>query len=818
MADGGQGAPALDIPVRGMTCAGCAARIERALKAEPGVAEASVNFAAERAHVALRPGAAPERALEAIRAAGYEPAVETVTLRVTGMHCASCVGRVERALAATPGVLEASVNLAAERATARSLGAATSDLIAAVESAGFGAEIEGEDARAGADAEKAAESDALRRDVVLAALATAPVFALEMGGHMLPGFAAWVDATIGAQAARWIAFALTGFVLAWPGRRFFATGFPALLRGAPDMNTLVMLGAGAAFGFSTVATVAPQLLPAGTGHVYFEAAAVVTTLVLLGRWLEARAKGRAGAAIRRLVSLQPETARVVRDGEEVEVALSALRVGDVVAVRPGARIPVDGTVTEGASHVDESMVTGEPIPVAKGEGDAVVGGTVNGAGALRFRAEKVGADTLLSRIVATVEAAQAGKLPIQALVDRVTLVFVPAVMAVAALTFGAWMLFGPEPALPFALVNAVAVLIVACPCAMGLATPTSIMVGTGRAAELGPLVRRGEALQALERVDTVAFDKTGTLTEGRPALTDIRPAPGWEAGAALRLAASAERRSEHPVAAALLEGARGRDLTLAEPQGFEALPGRGVRAEVEGRRVALGAARMMAEDGVDLAPVAEAAEGWAAEGRTPLYLAVDGALAAAFAVADPIKESAAEALAQLHALGLRAAMVTGDARPAAEAVARRLGVETVEAEVLPTGKADAVARLRAEAGGGLLFVGDGVNDAPALAAADVGLAIGTGTDVAIESADVVLMSGDPRGAATAVRLSRAVMRNIRQNLAWAFGYNVLLIPVAAGVLIPAYGIALSPMFAGLAMALSSVSVVTNALRLRRAGG
>jgi Cu+-exporting ATPase len=581
------------------------------------------------------------------------------------------------------------------------------------------------------------------------------------------------------------------------------------------MNSLVMLGTTAAYGYSVASTFAPGLLPEGTDYTYFEAGAVIVTLILLGRYFEARAKGRTSEAIRRLMTLQAKTARVVRDGQEVEVGIEAVRPGDIVAVRPGEKVPVDGEVVEGASYVDESMITGEPVPAQKSMGSGVVGGTINKTGAFRFRATKVGADTLLAQIVRTVEEAQGSKLPIQELVDRVTTWFVPAVIAAAALTFVAWLVFGPSPALTYALINAVAVLIIACPCAMGLATPTSIMVGTGKAAEMGVLFRRGEALQALKDAAVVALDKTGTLTKGRPELTDMQVAPGFAEADVLRLVASVETRSEHPVAEAIVAAARRRGLDLPAPASFEAEPGFGVRAEVEGRRVEVGADRLMRQLGLNISVFADVAARLADEGKTPLYAAVDGQLATVIAVADPIKESTPAAIAALHGLGLKVVMITGDNRRTAEAIARRLGIDDVIAEVLPTDKAEVVKRLQTGGSVKVAFVGDGINDAPALAQADVGLAIGTGTDIAIEAADVVLMSGDLRNVPNAIALSQATIRNIQQNLFWAFGYNVVLIPVAAGALYPVFGILMSPIFAGLAMAFSSVSVLTNALRLRR---
>jgi Cu+-exporting ATPase len=810
----------LDIPVRGMTCASCVGRVERALKALPGVAAAAVNLASERARVALRPGADAGPVAEAIRDTGYEPLESTFDLRVSGMTCASCVGRVERALKAVPGVLEAGVNLATQTASVRTLGGRLAPLIEAVERAGYAARP----MRSGAEeidrleAVREQEIAALRRCVLLAAAATVPLVVIEMGSHLSAGIHHALVGTLGEGSTRILSALLATFVVFGPGLTFHRKGWSALWRHAPDMNSLVALGTGAAWAYSLVATLRPDILPPGTRGTYFEAAAVVVTLVLLGRWFEARAKGRTNEAVRRLLSLKAKTARVVREGHESEVPIDAVRVGDVVAVRPGERVPVDGEVVEGSSYVDESMITGEPTPVAKSVGASVAGGTVNRTGAFRFQASRVGADTLLSQIVSTMEAAQGSKLPIQALVDRITYWFVPAVMAAAVLTFAAWLAIGPGPAgqgqaLGYAIANAVAVLIIACPCAMGLATPTSIMVATGRAAEFGILIRRAEALQALRDATIVAVDKTGTLTEGRPALTDIAVARGLEVNEVLRLLAGVEARSEHPLAEAIVAAAKRRGVDPPAAEGFAAEPGLGVRAMVEGRRVEIGAERLMRSLGVDPEPFAETAARLAGEGKTPLYAAIDGRLAAALAVADPVKGSAPAAIAALHRLGGRVVMVTGDDRRTAQAIAQQLRIDEVVAEVLPTDKAARVAALQAS-GAGVAFVGDGINDAPALAQADAGIAIGTGTDIAIESADVVLMSGDLRGVPNAIALSQATMRNIAQNLAWAFGYNLLLIPVAAGALYPLFGILLSPMAAGLAMALSSVSVVLNALRLR----
>jgi Cu+-exporting ATPase len=806
----------IDIPVLGMTCASCVGRVEKAIAAVPGVAAASVNLAAERAHVELTSDGQTAAVIEAIRKVGYEPLERRIELTVAGMTCASCVGRVERALRATPGVISAQVNLATERAQVQVLdGTDIGALTAAVAKAGYDARPTAEATPELADREREAreaEIQGLKRNVITAATATAPLFLVEMGRHFVPGVHHWLAGAIGEQPWRLASFALAAFVLFGPGLRFYRKGVPNLVRRTPDMNSLVVLGASAAFLYSVVATFAPGLLPAGADNIYYEAAAVIVTLILVGRLFEAQAKGRTSEAIKRLMTLQAKTARVEREGVALEVPIGEVRVGDVVLVRPGERIPVDGEVVGGGSFVDESMITGEPIPVEKAAGAAVVGGTVNKTGALRFRATKVGAATMLSQIVRMVEAAQGAKLPIQALVDQVTSWFVPAVIGIATLTFAVWLLFGASPALSFALVNAVAVLIIACPCAMGLATPTSIMVGTGKAAELGILFRRGEALQSLRDVQVVAFDKTGTLTLGRPALTDLQVAHGRDEAEVLRLIAAVEASSEHPVAQAIVDAAKSRELSIPPAEDFQSIPGFGVAAQVEGRTVEVGADRYMTRLGISVAASAEA-ERLAREAKTPLYAAVDGELVAIVAVADPVKQTTASALQALHAQGLKVVMITGDNARTANAVAEQLGLDDVVAEVLPDGKVAAVRDLQARFGR-LAFVGDGVNDAPALAAADVGIAMGAGTDIAIESADVVLMRSDLRGVATALALSRAVLRNIRQNLVWAFGYNVVLIPVAAGALYPAFGLLLSPMVAAGAMALSSVSVLTNALRLR----
>jgi heavy metal translocating P-type ATPase len=809
-------APTVQIGIEGMTCASCVRRVEKAIAAAPGVAKASVNLATERAEVTFAGKADLAPVLAAVSAAGYAAREDNIELTIEGMTCASCVARIEKALKAVPGVTAANVNLATERASVRVVAGAVDPtaLEEAVAAAGY--EARPVSSEASEDRERAgreAEVGSLVRSLGLAAVLTLPVFILEMGSHLVPSFHHWVMMTLGDWSWR-LQFVLTTIVLFGPGLRFFSKGLPALLRGTPDMNTLVALGSGAAWAYSVVATFTPGVLPEGTANVYYEAAAVIVTLILLGRYLEALAKGRTSEAIKKLVGLQAKTARIIRNGSAVEVPLAEVRASDVVVVRPGEKIAVDGEIVEGSSFVDESMITGEPVPVAKGVGAEVVGGTINKTGSFSFRATKVGSETLLAQIIRMIEAAQGSKLPIQALVDKVTAWFVPAVIAAAVLTFTVWLVFGPEPALSFALVNAVAVLIIACPCAMGLATPTSIMVGTGRAAELGVLFRKGDALQTLRDATVIALDKTGTLTEGRPELTDFVAADGFAGTDVLRLVASVEARSEHPVADAIVRAAERRRLTLAPVADFEAVPGFGVWGTVEGRTVEVGADRMMTKLGVDISAFAGTAARLADEGKSPLYAAIDSRLAAVIAVADPIKASTPAAIQALHALGLRVAMVTGDNRRTADAIGRRLGIDEIVAEVLPDGKVDAVKEL-GTGGARVAFIGDGINDAPALAAADVGIAIGTGTDIAIESADVVLLAGDLRGVANAIALSKATIRNIGQNLFWAFAYNVALIPVAAGVLYPVSGTLLSPMLAAGAMALSSVFVLSNALRLKR---
>lgn len=801
----------LEFDLNGLSCAGCVARAERALRAVAGVTQASVNLATARARVE---GGAARDLVAALKAAGYPAVPARVRLDLDGMSCGSCAARAEAALRAVPGVIEASVNLAAGSAQIQWLGDDPAALIAAVEQAGYGAQVASADRARGPD--HMGEAAALRRRLILAALLTAPVFMLEMGGHVAPAFHHWLHGLIGERALWGIQFALVTAVLAGPGRMFFRRGARALRHRAPDMNALVMMGAGAAWLYSSVVLFAPSLVPAASRAVYFESAAMIVTLILAGRWLEARAKGRTGAAIRALLDLAPDTAEVER-GDQVETCpVSALRRGDILRVAPGGRIPVDGVLREGHSFVDESMITGEPIAVEKRKGDPLTGGTINGSGPLRMRATAVGSDTVLARIAAMVAQAQGARLPVQDLVNKITLWFVPVIMVIAALTVVAWLIWGPG--ISHALVAGVSVLIIACPCAMGLAVPVSIMVGTGRGAEIGVLFRDGAGLQRLADVAVVGFDKTGTLTEGAPQLDRVVVAPGHAEDAVLAEIAAIEALSEHPLAAAIAAEARARGLALPPARDVSSVPGYGIVGTVGDARLVIGAPRMMEAEGSDPVEIDDqmraAAVSMAEQGLTPVMAARAGAVVAVLGLRDAPRETAPATVRALKGMGLHTALISGDAAPAVAAVAGALGMDSVHAQQLPEGKLEVIRGLRTR--GPVAFVGDGVNDAPALASADVGVAIGSGTDVAVESADVVLMSGDPFGTVRALRLSRATMRNIRQNLIWAFGYNVVLVPVAAGVLYPVFGILLSPALAAAAMAASSVLVLSNALRLRRA--
>jgi P-type Cu+ transporter len=739
-----------------------------------------------------------------------------VQLPIEGMSCASCVNRIERYLRKTPGIAEASVNLATEVATVRYLPemAGMDEIARAIEAAGY--EIRHlPEPKAGdrtglldeADAEAAARAHEQRVLGLIAAISLV-VAALTMLVMYLPG-APWT-----MEQAAWLLIGPATAVQFLAGRRFYRAGFRAARHGTTSMDTLVVVGTSAAWAFSVLVTLAPDVLRSAgiEPQTYFDSSTAIIGLILTGRWLEARAKGQTVGAVKALIGLQARSARIVRAGAETDVPLEDVRVGDLVRVRPGERVPVDGRVVEGASSVDESLLTGEPIPAEKGPGAEVIGGTMNGRGTFLFRATRVGRDTALAQIVEMVRRAQGTKAQIQRLADRIAEIFVPIVLVIGAATFAVWFILGPEPRATHALVAFITVVVIACPCAMGLATPTAIMVGTGNGAEAGILIRGGEALELAARVDAVIFDKTGTLTRGKPSLADVRAAPGFGADEVLDLAASAERGSEHPLAAAILSAAGEKGLGLRPVAGFEAVAGRGVRGLVDGRAVLVGTAAFLSAEGVSMATLPPLADPRAAA----IYVAVDGRAAGMLAAIDQIKPESAAAVSELTASGIEVWLVTGDQAGTARAVAQAVGIapEHVLSEVMPAGKADAVASLQAR-GMRVAMVGDGINDAPALARADVGIAIGTGADVAMEASDVTLVGGDPRSVAAAIRLSRQTLRVIRQNLAWAFGYNLVLIPVAMGALYPIAGITLNPAMAAGAMALSSVSVVTNSLRLRR---
>ena len=742
-------------------------------------------------------------------------APDTLVMSVSNMSCASCAGRVDKALRQLPGVLAVDVNLATEtvQVTYTPDLASRADFIAASTAAGYAAQEHSEDSHGQVQARKQQLAEAYGRRSRLAVFLAAPVIILGMGGHVLPGFERLIADVIG-QKANWIIQCIFATaVLFGPGLDFYRRGFPALWRGAPDMNSLVALGTGAAYAFSLIATFLPQVLPEGVSGVYYEPASLIVVLILFGRDLENRAKGRTGKAIQSLLGLRVKTAQVRRAGEFVECPIEEIVVGDVLSLRPGERVAVDGVVHEGSSYIDESMITGEPRPVEKSTGAALTAGTVNGMGHVIYEARRVGHDTTLSQIIQLVEQAQGAKLPIKALVDRLTLWFVPMVLTLAFVTVTVWMIWGPAPALPYALVAGVCVLIIACPCAMGLATPTSIMVGTGRAAEMGVLFRKGDALQLLADVDVIAFDKTGTLTRGQPVLTDLDVADGLGRRAALQVMASVEQGSDHPIARAIVMAAAEEGLDLLPIQDGQTYAGLGLSAHVAGEEVILGTERFMRERGIDVKGYHGSAEALASQGKSVIFAARAGQVIALAGVSDALKPSTQWAIAQLKAAGITVVMLTGDRRDAALQIAADLGIDQVHAELLPADKSRVLAELKTKARQ-LAFVGDGINDAPALAAADIGIALGTGTDVAVESADIVLMSGDLLGVVNAIEMSRLTLRNIKQNLFWAFGYNVALIPVAAGALYPAFGMLLSPILAAAAMALSSIFVLANALRLR----
>ncbi len=805
------------IHVTGMTCTTCAATVEKALADTRGVEQANVNFASEKASVDYDPEKTDfSKIRQAITESGYNVATQKSIFPVGGMTCASCVTRVEEALKSVPGVVSANVNLASEKATVEYIeGTEVADLRRAVKDAGYemGGEVETlEDVTAASGR----ETRYVRNRFIVAVVLAAAVMAVM-----------WLPAFTGKPYLLW---ALATPVQFWAGWRFYRGAWGALRHRTADMNTLIAVGTSAAYFYSLVAVLFPGLFRAGglEVHLYFDTSAMIIALILLGRFLEARAKGQTSAAIKRLIGLQPKTALVIRDGEEMEIPVEDVQVGDLVMVRPGERVPVDGIIREGQPSIDESMVTGESLPVDKKEGDEVIGATINKTGSFRFEATRIGKDTTLARIVRLVEEAQGSKAPIQRLADIIAGYFVPVVIGIAVITFIIWYFAGPAPSLTFAFLNFIAVLIIACPCALGLATPTAIMVGTGKGAEQGILIRSAEALERFYKVDTLLLDKTGTLTEGKPEVTDIIAASPHEEGEVLALAAAVEHDSEHPLGEAVVREAEKRKLKLMKVAGFQAIPGRGAEAKIGKKKLLLGNLQLMEDRKIVLNGLDEKADNLSKNGRTVMFLAVDGRAAGVIGLADTLKQNVGAVVDEIRRLGIRVLMVTGDNHRTAEAIAREAGIDRVLAGVLPENKAEEVKKLQ-EAGRVVAMVGDGINDAPALAQADVGIAIGTGTDVAMETGDITLISGDLEGITAAISLSRRTMRTIKQNLFWAFAYNTLLIPVAAGVLYLAFGKTgvpsglnfilgdygfLNPILAAAAMAASSITVVSNSLRLR----
>ena len=806
------------IPVTGMTCATCAITIEKGLADTPGVEQASVNFASEKASIEYDPDKVDLAKLkDTISGLGYGTATKKSIFPVGGMTCASCVARVEQALNSVPGVVSVNVNLASEKATVEYLeSTSVADLQKAVSGAGYtlGAEAEKmEDVTTAAQR----EISALRQRLILAAVIGASIMALM-----------WTPSFIGKPYLLW---AMATPVQFWAGLRFYRGMWGALKHRTADMNTLIAVGTSAAYFYSVVAVLFPGLFTTSglEANLYFDTSAMIVALILLGRFLEARAKGQTSEAIKTLIGLRPKTALVVRDSKEVDIPVDDVQVGDLILVRPGERVPVDGIVRQGYSSIDESMITGESIPVEKNVGDPVIGATINKTGSFQFEATKVGKDTTLAQIVRMVEEAQGSKAPIQRLADVIASYFVPVVIGIALVTFIIWYFIGPIPSLTFAFLNFIAVLIIACPCALGLATPTAIMVGTGKGAEYGVLIRSAEALERAHKINTVLLDKTGTLTRGEPEVTDIIAAPATSQEEVLRLAASAERGSEHPLGEAIVKAAQEKNLELASSTEFNALPGQGVEALVQGKKLYLGNLRLMEDRGLSLNGLGVEAERLRETGKTVMFLSTDGEVAGIIAMADTLKPNAKESLEQLHKMGIELVMLTGDNQRTADAIAREVGIDRTLAEVLPEHKAQEVKKLQDE-GKVVAMVGDGINDAPALAQADVGIAIGTGTDVAMETGDITLIRGDLSGMVTAISLSKRTMRTIKQNLFWAFAYNTALIPVAAGALYLVFGQTgtpaglrfilgefgfLNPILAAAAMATSSITVVTNSLRLRR---
>ena len=806
----------IDLPVTGMSCASCAAHIQESLAGLKGVNSASVNFAAEKATVFYDKSlVSVDDFIHAIKDQGYDVSISKIALPVKGMTCASCVATVQEALGSLPGVVSASVNLATEKATVDYFPSQIGlrDFRKVINAAGYGLiEAEkGEDIVEKERREREAAYLSLKRKVVTGAVLTVPIFILMQWNT--PGLSKLLE--LQQQTIFFLQLLLATPVQFWIGLHFYTGAIAAARHRTTNMNTLIAIGTSAAYLYSVVATFFPSVfeIKGYTAHVYFDTSATIIVLILLGRLFEARAKGQTSEAIKKLIGLQAKTARVIRDLKEMDVPVEEVEIDDTLVVRPGEKIPVDGVIVDGYSSVDESMVTGESMPVEKDAGAAVIGATINKTGSFKFRATKVGRDTMLSHIIELVQSAQGSKPPIARMADIIASYFVPAVIGIASLTFLIWYFFGPAPAFTYAILNFIAVLIIACPCALGLATPTSIMVGTGKGAENGILIRSGEALELSHKINTIVFDKTGTLTKGMPEVTDI-VASGLPEKEVLFYAASAEKGSEHPLGESIIKKAKETGIEIASAEQFSAVPGHGIKAIVNGKKVMLGNEKLMQDEGVSLEDLKQKAVALSEQGKTPMFVSVDRKMAGIIAVADTLKEDSVNAVKALHNLGIEVVMITGDNKRTGEAIARLAGIDSVRAEVLPGEKADEVKKLQA-AGKIVAMVGDGINDAPALAQADIGIAIGTGTDVAMEAADITLIGEKLKGVVTAIALSKATMRNIKQNLFWAFAYNVVLIPVAAGVLFPFFGILLNPMLAAAAMGFSSVTVVTNALRLRR---
>ena len=805
----------IDLPITGMSCASCAAKIEKGLANLQGVSKATVNFAAEKATVFFHPAQTDvSHLIDKVKDLGYGTKVEKVVLPIQGMTCASCVNKVEKALGSVKGVIHAGVNFATERASVEYLPEEVTirDLKRAVQEAGYQVlEVKEEDIIEKERLVREKELSRLKWKFIVGAILLAPILILMYGASLL---GKWIG--LSRETNFFIQFLLATPVQFWAGGQFYVGFWKATKHKTSDMNTLIAVGTSAAYLYSLIVTFVPHLIMVRglMMDVYFDTSAAIIVLILLGRFLEARAKGKTSEAIKKLIGLQPKTARVVRNGNEMDIPVEKVTLGELVVVRPGEKIPVDGIVKEGYSSVDESMVTGESLPVEKKIGDSVIGATINKTGTFKFEATKIGKDTVLSQIVRLVQEAQGSKPPIARMVDVIASYFVPVVISIAIVTFIVWYLFGPHPALTYAFLNFVAVLIIACPCALGLATPTSIMVGTGKGAENGILIRGAEALETAHQLNTIILDKTGTLTRGEPSVTDVIESQRFTRREILILAASAEKGSEHPLGEAIIKKAKEEDLLLFDSKDFQAIAGHGIEVTVDSRRILLGNLKLMEERKVALNGLLDKAEYLSNEGKTPMFLAVDGEAAGIVAVADTLKENSKKAVEALQRMGLEVVMLTGDNQRTAKAIADQIGIDRVLAEIPPEKKAEEIKRLQVE-GKKVGMVGDGINDAPALAQADVGIAIGTGTDVAMESSDITLIGGDLRGIVTAIALSKATIRNIKQNLFWAFAYNTILIPVAAGVLFPFFGILLNPIFAAGAMAFSSVTVVSNALRLRR---